>query len=107
MVTVELALGLGSLFLVLALILAALGAGTAKAVLCDQVRQEARAHSIGTGSRRAGNASISIADSGENFTVHGSKPAVRIGGWSAGMVECTITGTREATIPWLVLGGGS
>ncbi|MFZ1382196.1 MAG: hypothetical protein WAS54_05320 [Scrofimicrobium sp.] len=105
MVTVELALGLGSLFLVLALILTAVGAGTSKAALCDQVRQEARAHSLGASVAEGTGSSISVTSEGPNFTVRGTKAVAELGGWSVGTLECTVSGTYESAVPWALLGG--
>lgn len=97
MVTVELALGLGSLFLVLALVLTAVGAATSRAELCDRVRQGARAYSLGA---PIADSHLSVREEGKSFTVFGSKPAVGLGGWSVGTIECQVSGTLENTIPW-------
>lgn len=104
MVTVELALGLGSLFLVLALILTVVGAGTSKAALCDQVRQEARAHSLGASVAEGTGESMSVTSEGSSFTVRGTKAAAQLGGWSVGALECKVSGTYENAIPWALLG---
>lgn len=105
MVTVELALGLGALFTVLALVLAAVAGIGAKNALCDQVRQEARAYSVGGTSPNVEGVELTVSDSGTDFTVRGTRPAVEIAGWSAGTLECSINGTLEWAIPWASLAG--
>lgn len=105
MVTIELALGLGALMVVLALGLTAIGAAQARSALCEQVRVEARSVSLGVApSSNPQGAVIGVADHGEIFTVSGQRPALELGGWRVGTLRCELTGVREP-IPWMMLPG--
>ena len=106
MVTVEMALGLGSLVLVLSLGLTALGVARDRAELCEQVRVHARAYSLGAESsgRPEGSGGASFRVEGfPTFTAVGTKPAVQVGGWSVGTLRCEVSGIREPLL-WQVPG---
>ncbi len=98
MVTVEHAVGFMALSFVLVLVLAALGATRAQADLCQNVRNAARAFSVGSHHL---DPSVEITGSaGANgvFSAVGTAPAVSVGSMSFGSLRCEVAGWREQTI---------
>ncbi len=106
MVTVETALSMGSIMLVVLAILIAIAAGTTHATVCHGARVAARAHSLGEdASSAAARVStrpiqISVADASEWFTVRATRPSLRLGQWETLPISCEITARREPFIPW-------
>lgn len=98
MVTVETALGLGSLMFVLAFALAAIGTAHSRGVLCEQVRVAARSVSMGA----AAPAGFDVEPLESGFTISTRGPAVTVGPWDAGSVSCSVTVPVDP-FPWIQL----
>ena len=111
MVTVETAIALSAVVLVMAALLLALVAGNAQGSLCDAVRAGARAQSLGTDAQQAVAAvtskpvDLSVVHNGKSFTVTGSRAGLELGGWSFGRLSCQVSGVTE--INWAALTNGS
>ncbi len=106
MVTVETALSMGSIMLVVLAVLVAIAAGTTHATVCHSARVAARAYSLGQDAASAATQvsarSVSVAVDGSSglFTVRVTSPALRLGQWETLPITCQITAHREPFISW-------
>ena len=101
MVTVEAALALTGVILVLVMVLAAIGSVRNQSVLCQAVREGARAEAMGESGELAAQvafpsgASFQVAEKGMWVEVTGTAPALGLGGLSIGELECSATVLSE------------
>lgn len=109
MVTVETAIGLMSVVMVLLAVLVALATGVAKGQACQVAREAARAASLGSISAPLGGGGrtpqVSVSESGNLVTAVASSPAAVLGQWRAPSVTCRVTGVREPYLQWSGRGG--
>lgn len=109
MVTVETAIGLGGLVVLVAALMLALSVAGTKGEVCQTAREAARSYSLGAAAETSGSGvgsgrrptSTSIASDGTWFTATSSTPAFQLGPWSAPPVSCSVTGVREPFSQWL------
>lgn len=106
MVTVENALGLGGVVLVVLALILAITAGQTHASMCHAAREGARAHSLGQDASAAANSvvgrQVQVAVSGAQgwFTTTATTPGLRLGGWSTMPISCEVRAFREPHSPW-------
>lgn len=110
MVTVETAIGLMSVVLVLIAVLVALSVGVTKGQVCQAAREATRAATLGSSSPALGGGShrplqVNVSESGHFVTAVVTAPAVVLGGWSVSAVSCTVSGVREPYLQWSGTGG--
>lgn len=110
MVTVEAAIGLMSVVIVLIAVLVALSAGIAKGQACQAAREAARAASLGSvaaptvgvGQRAP---QVNVSGAGDFVTAVASLPAATVGQWRLPAISCTVTGVKEPYLMWGQGGG--
>lgn len=106
MVTVETALSMGSIMLVVLAVLVAIAAGTTHATVCHSARVAARAYSLGQDATSAATKvssrpiHVSVGGASAWFTVQATSPGLRLGQWETLPVSCQITAHREPFISW-------
>ena len=111
MVTVETAIALGAVVMVVLALLLALAVGSAKTQVCHAVGVGARAHSLGEDAAQAvsaasnGKVEVSVLPQGDWFTVIGRTGAMHLGPWSVGQVGCEVKGIREPVWADILSGG--
>lgn len=106
MVTVEIALGVVSLLLLLALVLGVAHAVSVRSAMCQAVREAAREAAIGGQDPRAvasgsfgGDLDLIVTRDGRWVEVVGSAPAGGVGGWDGGITRCRVRTLLEQVVP--------
>lgn len=103
MVTVETAIVLGAVIVVVIALILAVSVAGLKGEVCQVARDSARAHSLGSkastppafGRRPVG---ISVVGNDPGFTVTASSTPFTVGPWSAPPVSCQVSGIKEPFI---------
>ncbi len=106
MVTVEIALGVVAVMVVIGFVLAVIGAGQTRASLCQAVREGAREASIGQGdpvavaTRSFGHSlDVSVNRSDRWVDVSATAPLSSMLGWSGGQASCSAGTLIEQAVP--------
>ena len=107
MVTVETALSLGAIMMVVLAVLVAIAAGTTHATLCNAARAGARAYSLGQDASAAASlvssrvGQVLVEDASGWFTVRVTGAAMQLGQWQTLPITCEIRAHREPFITGL------
>ncbi len=103
MVTVETAISLVAVMLILITVVGALGAVRAQTILCQGAREAARAHSVGedaaaTATRVVPGSAVAVSVESENVTATVRRTITHVGSWSWNL-ECAATTRLESARP--------
>lgn len=104
MVTVETALSLGAIMLVVLAVMVAIAAGTAHAAVCHGARVAARAHSLGEDPVAAASGvssrqiQVAVEETSGWFTIRATGAGIKLGQWQTLPISCEIRAQREPFI---------
>lgn len=103
MVTVELALTIGAVVIVVALLIGGLTATGKQSQVCMASREAARAFSIGEDPQTAAatvsdEVQIEVSNDGKTVSVQGNTPGFSFGGLELGNISCEVTTLNEQNV---------